>query len=297
MQQRKLTTERRNRATEKLDTMSAMELVRTMNREDASVPRAIRPALPEIAKAVDLVALRLARGGRMIYVGSGTSGRIGALDASECPPTFGISVDMVQFLIAGGDKALTQSVEDSEDSSELGQSDIAARKPGKRDVVVGLAASGFTPYTVSALKYARSKGAATIGIACNRGTALGEAADIRIEVEVGPEVLTGSSRLKAGTAQKLICNMLTTGAMARMGYVYSNLMVNMFLNNKKLLERGILILESLANVDPALAVETLEKAGMSVPLALVMLKADVGKREAAGRLRRAKGNVRKAIEG
>jgi N-acetylmuramic acid 6-phosphate etherase len=297
MQQRKLTTERRNRATENLDSMSAMELVRAMNREDASVPRAIRPALPEIAKAVDLVALRLAHGGRMIYVGSGTSGRIGALDASECPPTFGISPDMVQFLIAGGEKALTQSVEDSEDSAGLGQSDMAARKPGKRDVVVGLAASGFTPYTVSALKYARSKGAATIAIACNRGTALGEIADIRIEVEVGPEVLTGSSRLKAGTAQKLICNMLTTGAMARMGYVYSNLMVNMFLNNKKLLERGIQILESLANVDRALAVETLEKAGMSVPLALVMLKAHVGKREATGRLRNAKGNVRKAIEG
>jgi N-acetylmuramic acid 6-phosphate etherase len=297
MQQRKLTTERRNRATENLDTMSAMELVRAMNREDASVPRAIRPVLTEIAKAIDLVALRLAQGGRMIYVGSGTSGRIGALDASECPPTFGISPDMVQFLIAGGDKALTQSVEDSEDSAELGQSDIAARKPGKRDVVVGLAASGFTPYTVSALKYARSKGAATIAIACNRRTALGETADIRIEVEVGPEVLTGSSRLKAGTAQKLICNMLTTGAMARMGYVYSNLMVNMFLNNKKLLERSIQILESLANVDRALAVETLEKAGMRVPLALVMLKAHLGKREAAGRLRKAKGNVRKAIEG
>jgi N-acetylmuramic acid 6-phosphate etherase len=297
MQQRKLTTERRNRATENLDTMSAMELVRAMNHEDASVPRVIRPALPEIAKAIDLVALRLAQGGRMIYVGSGTSGRIGALDASECPPTFGISPDMVQFLIAGGDKALTQSVEDSEDSAELGQSDMAARKPGKRDVVVGLAASGFTPYTVSALKYARSKGAATIAIACNRGTALGETADIRIEVEVGPEVLTGSSRLKAGTAQKLICNMLTTGAMARMGYVYSNLMVNMFLNNKKLLERGIQILESLANVDRASAVHTLEKAGMSVPLALVMLKAHLGEREAARRLRKAKGNVRQAIEG
>ncbi len=297
MQQRKLTTERRNRATENLDSMSALELVRAMNREDASVPRAIRPALPQIAKAVDLVAQRLAQGGRMIYVGSGTSGRIGALDASECPPTFGISPETVQFLIAGGEKALVQSVEDSEDSAELGQSDMAARKPGKRDVVVGLAASGFTPYTVSALKYARSKGAATIAIACNRGTALGETADIRIEVEVGPEVLTGSSRLKAGTAQKLICNMLTTGAMARMGYVYSNLMVNMFLNNKKLLERGIQILESLASVDRTSAVETLEKAGMSVPLALVMLKADVGKREAAGRLRKAKGNVRKAIEG
>jgi len=297
MQLRKLTTERRNRATENLDAMSAMELVTAMNREDATVPRAIRPALPQIAKAVDLVARRLAQGGRLIYVGSGTSGRIGALDASECAPTFGISPEKVQFVIAGGENALVQAVEDSEDSAELGKSDMAARKPGKRDVVVGLAASGFTPYTVSALEHARNKGAATIAIACNRGTALGEAADIRIEVEVGPEVLAGSSRLKAGTAQKLICNMLTTGAMARMGYVYSNLMVNMYLNNKKLLERGIQILESLANVDRALAVKTLEKAGTSVPLALVMLIAHVGKTEAARRLRKSKGNVRKAIEG
>jgi N-acetylmuramic acid 6-phosphate etherase len=297
MQLHKLTTERRNRATEHLDAMSAMELITVMNREDASVPRAIRAALPQIAQAVDLVALRLAQGGRLIYVGSGTSGRIGALDASECPPTFGIGAETVQFLIAGGKDALVQAVEDSEDSAELGKSDMAARKPGKRDVIVGLAASGFTPYTVSALEYARSKGAATVAVACNRDTALGEAADIRIEVEVGPEVLTGSSRLKAGTAQKLICNMLTTGAMARMGYVYSNLMVNMHLKNKKLLERGIQILETLAGVDRARAVETLEQAGDRVPLALVMLKADVGKREAAGRLRKAKGNVRKAIEG
>lgn len=294
---RKLTTERRNRTTENLDAMSAMELVTAMNREDASVPRAIRPVLPEIAKAVDLVALRLAHGGRLIYVGSGTSGRIGALDASECPPTFGISADKVQFIIAGGEYALMHAVEDSEDSAELGQSDLAARKPGKRDVVVGLAASGFTPYTVSALEYARSKGAATIAIACNWGTALGEAADIRIEVEVGPEVLAGSSRLKAGTAQKLICNMLTTGAMARMGYVYSNLMVNMYMKNKKLLERGIQILESLAGVDRVVAMETLEKADSSVPLALVMLKANIGKREGTRRLRNSKGNVRKAIEG
>lgn len=297
MQLRDLTTERRNRATTNLDTMSAMELVTVMNREDAGVPRAIRKVLPEIAKAVDLVARRLAQGGRMIYVGSGTSGRIGALDASECPPTFGISAEVVQFLIAGGNEALVQAVEDSEDSAELGKDDIAAKKPSRRDVVVGLAASGTTPYTVSALQYARSKGAATIAIACNRGSALGDVADIRIEVEVGPEVLTGSSRLKAGTAQKLICNMLTTGAMARMGYVYSNLMVNMYLKNKKLFERAIQILELLAGVDRRVAVETLEKAGTSVPVALVMLKANVGKREAAQRLRKSEGNVRKAIEG
>jgi N-acetylmuramic acid 6-phosphate etherase len=292
-----LKTERRNRATENFDSMTSLEMVQVMNREDAAVPRAIKRVLPEIARAVDVICNCFNKGGRLIYVGTGTSGRIGALDASECPPTFGIDVDMVQFMIAGGENALVHATEASEDSAELGKSDMASRKPGKRDVVVGLAASGLTPYTLSALKHARKKGAATIAITSNRGSALGETADIRIEVEVGPEVLAGSSRLKAGTAQKLICNMLTTSAMARMGYVYSNLMVNMLLTNKKLLERGIAILESLAEVDRAVAMETLETAEMSVPLALVMLKAHIGKTEAARRLRKSKGNVRKAIEG
>ena len=202
--------------------------------------------LPQIAQAVDLIAAGFARGGRLIYVGTGTSGRIGALDASECPPTFGTSPEMVEFLIAGGEEALIHATEASEDSAELGRQDMARKRPGKRDVIVGLAASGFTPYTISALQYAKSKGAATVGVACNRGSRLGKIADISIEVEVGPEVLTGSSRLKAGTAQKLICNMLTTAAMARVGYVSSNLMVNLILKNKKLEQRGIAILEALA---------------------------------------------------
>jgi N-acetylmuramic acid 6-phosphate etherase len=174
---------------------------------------------------------------------------------------------------------------------------MARKRPGKRDVVVGLAASGFTPYTISALQYAKSKGAATVGIACNHGSQLGKVADISIEVEVGPEVLTGSSRLKAGTAQKLICNMLTTAAMARVGYVSSNLMVNLILKNKKLEQRGIAILETLAGVDQATAIETLEKAGMKLPVALVMLEAGVNRAEAARRLKKSRGNVRKAIEG
>jgi N-acetylmuramic acid 6-phosphate etherase len=297
MQARELMTERRNRATENLDKMSALELVTAMNREDSAVPRAIRRVLPEIAKAVDLVARRFAQGGRLIYVGSGTSGRIGALDASECSPTFGVSSTMVQFVIAGGPNALLTAVEASEDSAETGRSDMAARRLRKCDVVVGIAASGFTPYTISAVEFARSKGAATIGIACNRDSALGKSADIRIEVEVGPEVLAGSSRLKAGTAEKLICNMISTGAMARAGYVYSNLMVNMHMKNKKLLQRGILIIQSLAGVDRAVASETLERADKSIPLALVMLKTHSNKTESAKRLRKAKGNVRKAIEG
>jgi N-acetylmuramic acid 6-phosphate etherase len=297
MKLEELVTEQRNRTTENLDTMTALELVTAMNREDAVIPSAITNVLPEIARAIDVIAKRLAEGGRLIYVGSGTSGRIGALDASECPPTFGISPEMVQFLIAGGEQALTQAAESSEDSAELGYSDIARKNPGPRDVVVGLAASGSTPYTITALKYAAANGAATVAIACNRDSALGRAAEIRIEVEVGPEVLTGSSRLKAGTAQKQICNMLTTGAMARMGYVYSNLMVNLHLTNTKLLERGIAIVESLAQVSREHALEVLESADMNVSLALVMLKANAGKSESVERLRKAKGNVRKAIEG
>jgi N-acetylmuramic acid 6-phosphate etherase len=297
MQLKELATERRNRATQDLDQMSALDIVTVMNHEDTSVPRVIRQVLPAIAEAVDRVAECFAKGGRLIYVGSGTSGRIGALDASEALPTFGTGPGMVQFLIAGGEKALTRATEASEDSVELGRADMARKKPGKRDVVVGIAASGTTPYTISALEYARSKGAGTIAIACNRNSPLGDAADIRIEVEVGPEVLTGSSRLKAGTAQKLICNMLTTAAMARTGYIYSNLMVNLQLKNNKLLHRGVLILETLTDADSKTALETLKKAGMSVPVALIMIKSHVSKTEAARRLRKARGNVRKAIEG
>jgi N-acetylmuramic acid 6-phosphate etherase len=294
MQRAKLTTERRNPASAKLDRMSALEIVSTMNREDARVPRAIRRVLPQIAEAVDLIATRLAAGGRLFYVGTGTSGRIGALDASECPPTFGTSPTLVQFLIAGGEAALVHATEASEDSAELGRKNMAARKPTAKDVVVGIAASGSTPYTIAALEYARTKGTSTVSIACNRKSDISNHADIAIEVEVGPEVLTGSSRLKAGTAQKLICNMLTTGAMARMGYVYSNLMVNLHLINSKLVDRGARI---LMDVDRETAEATIEKAGMRLPVAIVMLMANTTKTEATRRLRKNKGNVRLAIKG
>jgi N-acetylmuramic acid 6-phosphate etherase len=296
MRLKDLRTELRNRCTENLDSMSSLELVVAMNQEDALVPRAIKSALPDIAKAIDVIASCLVKGGRLIYVGAGTSGRIGAMDASECSPTFGCGPKMVQFLIAGGETALVRAAEGSEDSAELGRSDMASRRPGKRDVVVGIAASGRTPYTIAALQYGSSRGSATIAIVCNRGSALAQAANIPIEVDVGPEVLTGSTRLKAGTAQKLICNMLTTGSMVKMGYVYSNLMVNLHLTNGKLLERGALILASLACVSSDTAYEHLKRADMSVPLALVMLKANVRKSEALKRLSKAKGNVRKAIE-
>jgi N-acetylmuramic acid 6-phosphate etherase len=297
MRLKDLVTEKGNSSTKNLDRMSALQLVTAMNREDAAVPRAIKTALPKIAQGVDAVARSLTQGGRLIYVGTGTSGRIGALDASECPPTFGTSPKTVQFLIAGGERALVHATESSEDSAETGRRDMAAKRPGKRDVVVGIAASGRTPYTINALKFARRKGAKTIAIACNTGSELAKTAHIRIEINVGPEVLAGSSRLKAGTAQKLVCNMLTTGAMAQLGYVYGNRMVNLHLKNKKLLERGIGIVESLARVDRKKAVSTLERAGMSVPIALVMLLSDVDQRQAKARLKNASGNVRRAIEG
>jgi N-acetylmuramic acid 6-phosphate etherase len=257
----------------------------------------VRQALPAIAQAIDVVRDRLAAGGRLIYVGTGTSGRIGALDASECPPTFGTDPDMIQYVIAGGEHALANATESSEDSPELGVRDMAARKPGKKDVVVGLAASGRTPYTVAALKYAAKKGAATIAIICNTDSELAGVAEIAIVAEVGAEVLTGSTRLKAGTAQKLICNMLTTGAMARLGYVYGNLMVNLHLKNEKLLERGISIVQRVAKVNRSVALAALESADMKVSVALVMLCAQVAKPEAIRRLKRAQGSIRKAIEG
>jgi len=297
MNLRKLTTEGRNPRTLRLDAMSPLEIVTAMNREDAEVPRAIEQVLPQIAAAVEVVAERLARGGRLIYAGAGTSGRLGALDASECPPTFGASPEMVQYLIAGGDRALTHAVEGAEDSPELGCADVAAREVGADDVVVGLAASGRTPYTLGVIGEARRRGAATIAISCNRGSALGQAAEIAIEAEVGAEALTGSSRLKAGTAQKLICNMLTTGAMTRLGYVYENLMINVQLTNHKLMERGISIVETLAEVDRARAERALAEAGNSVRLAIVMLRTGLPKAEAEARLEQAHGHARHAIEG
>ena len=291
-----LNTERQNRASSDLDKLSALEIATLMNSEDAKVLRAVRQALPEIAKAIDVVHNCLAKGGRLIYVGSGTSGRLGALDASECPPTFGVDPSMIQYVIAGGERALANAAEASEDSSQLGKSDMAARKPGKKDVIVGLAASGRTPYTIAALKYAAKKGAATVAVICNTGSELARVAQIAIEAEVGPEVLTGSTRLKAGTAQKLICNMLTTGAMARLGYVYGNLMVNLHLKNEKLVERGISIVQRVAKVNRTVALATLEAADMKVSVALVMLCAKVSKPEAVRRLKRAQGSIRKAIE-
>jgi N-acetylmuramic acid 6-phosphate etherase len=290
-----LGTERRNRATAALDTMSALAIARLINREDQKVPRAVTKALPQIAKGIDLIAKQLATGGRMIYVGAGTSGRIAALDASELPPTFNTDPKRLQYVIAGGAAALGAAAEFNEDSEQLGKSDMARKKPGKKDVVVGIAASGRTPYTVAALRYAKKHGAKTIAIACNPNSPLEKAANISIVVVVGPEVISGSTRMKAGTAQKMVLNMLSTGAMARLGYVYGNLMVNVHLKNEKLIERGIGVLQQAIRVQRKLAEETLRAAGNRVPVALLMLHHKLSPAAAEKRLQAAKGNVRKAL--
>jgi N-acetylmuramic acid 6-phosphate etherase len=251
--------------------------------------------LPQIAQAIDTIANALSHGGRLIYVGTGTSGRLGALDAAECPPTFNSDPKTVQFVIAGGVKALAAAVEANEDSRQAGADDIANRQPSKRDVVVGIAASGRTPYTVAAVEYARSHGAATVAITCNRETPLESAAEITIVVEVGPEAIAGSTRMKAGTAQKMVLNMLTTGAMTRLGYVYGNLMVNVHLKNSKLVERGIRILREATGLDRDSSIKMLRQAGGSVPVAIVMTKKKVGKSRAEVLLKNAHGHVRAAL--
>jgi N-acetylmuramic acid 6-phosphate etherase len=293
----RLGTEQQNTASSELDTKSALEIARIMNAEDAKVSKAVSAALPQVAKVIDLVADTIANKGRLIYVGAGTSGRLGALDASECPPTFNTDPKTIRYVIAGGEKALGNAVEANEDSPELGQKDIATFKPGKKDVVIGIAASGRTPYTIAACEYARKKGAKTACVVCNPGSPLAKAVDMPIEVNVGPEVVAGSTRLKAGTAQKLVLNMITTGAMTRLGYVYGNLMVNVHLKNEKLVERGIGIVEKATGVSRDQAMFALRVADNRANLAIVMIQARVPKKEAEKRLKRANGNVRKAIVG
>ncbi len=291
-----LTTESQNEASQGLDTKSALEIARIINHEDAKIAAAVKKAIPEIAAVIDQVARSLRDGGRLIYIGAGSSGRIAALDASECPPTYSTAPGQVQYIMAGGPKALASAVEVNEDSEELGQRDIARRRPTRKDVVVGVSASGRTPYVVAAVAYARARGAHTAAVTCNHETPLSQAADITVVADVGAEVVSGSTRMKAGSAQKMILNMITTGAMTRLGYVYENLMVNVHMQNSKLVERGIRILMSACNIDRAMAVDTIKSAGRSVPVALVMLRAKVDKPEAVRRLAKSDGNVRLAIE-
>jgi N-acetylmuramic acid 6-phosphate etherase len=292
---RRLTTEQSNARSAGLDTKSTLEIVGIINTEDANVAPAVERAIPQIAQAIDLIAAALSQGGRLIYVGTGTSGRIAALDAAEIPPTFDVSPQRVQFIIAGGLKALAAATEASEDSRELGRKEMARKKPGKNDVVVGIAASGRTPFTVAALKYARAHHARTVAVTCNRNSPLGRVAQIEIVAEVGPEVIAGSSRMKAGSAEKMILNMLSTGAMTRLGYIYGNLMVRLRLKNTKLIERGVSILEQTAKLNRTQATKLLTSAGHSVPVALIMAKTGVNRAAAAAALKKSRGHVREAI--
>ena len=290
-----LSTEQTNPASRDLDRKSSLAIAKIINAEDTKVAAAVKRALPSIARAIDLITAALKRGGRLIYVGTGTSGRLGALEAAECPPTFNVDPKTVQYVIAGGPKALGAAVEADEDSRKLGEREIGRKKPGKNDVVVGIAASGRTPFTIAAVEYARRRGAKTVAVTCNPGSALGRAAQVEIVLDVGPEVIAGSSRMKAGSAQKMVLNMLSSGAMTRLGYVYDNLMVNVHLKNEKLMERGISILQRAAGIDRATAEEALESARNNVPVALVMLQARAGRSAAARALRTSNGSVREAI--
>ena len=290
-----MTTERRNPRTMQLDTMSELEIVTVMNEEDARVPLAIAKKLPQIAQAAHWAAEAFAQGGRLFYMGAGTSGRLGVLDAAECPPTFGVDPGMVVGLIAGGEKAFIKAVEGAEDDRALGQSDLEAHNLTAKDVVIGIAASGRTPYVLGGLAYARSVGCRTAAIACNPGSAVGKAADLAIEVEVGPEVLTGSTRLKSGTAQKLILNMISTASMVRTGKAYQNLMVDVMQTNEKLHVRAENIVIDATGVERAEARRAIDAAGGSVKCAITMLLAGCDADEARRRLDEAKGHVRAAI--
>jgi N-acetylmuramic acid 6-phosphate etherase len=290
-----LPTEQPNRAAKNLDQKSSLEIASIINAQDAEVSAAVKAALPQVARAIDLIATAIKQGGRLIYVGAGTSGRLGALDASECPPTFNTDPKTVQFIIAGGIEALHSATEASEDSRQLGQREMAKKKPGKHDVVVGIAASGRTPFTIAAVEYARRHGAKTIAVTCNASSPLEKAAHLAIVADVGPEVIAGSSRMKAGSAQKMILNMLSSGAMTRLGYVYGNLMINVHVKNYKLRERGLTILEQAAGITRETAEQALQAAGNDVPVALVMLEANVSRTQAARALKSTSGHVRQAI--
>jgi N-acetylmuramic acid 6-phosphate etherase len=289
-----LTTEARNPASTDLDQLPTLEMMRVINVADHEVADAVAAELPNIAQAVDAIAKRIERGGRLVYIGAGTSGRLGVLDASECPPTFGVSPEVVQGIIAGGDGALRTSVEGAEDDAELGAADLKAAGFSSTDALVGIAASGRTPYVLGAISHARSLGALTIGLSCVSGSPVASAAEIAITPVTGAEVLTGSTRLKAGTATKLVLNMLSTGVMVRTGYVYSNLMVNMEMTNAKLVDRAARIVSAITELNRESAGRLLDKAG-SVKSAVVMSKLCIERDEAETRLASAAGNLRKAL--
>jgi N-acetylmuramic acid 6-phosphate etherase len=290
-----LDSERANAVTTDIDRMRPLEIVQAMNAEDATVAGAVAHELPAIARAIDEIAARLRRGGRLIYVGAGTSGRLGALDAAECPPTFSVSPETIVSCIAGGAFAWTSALEDAEDRADLGEADLAGLAVGEPDAVVGIAASGRTPYVLGALAYARSHGALTIGIACNADTPLEGASKIAIAPLVGPEVIAGSTRLKAGTAQKMVLNMLSTGAMILLGKTYGNLMVDVQPTNDKLRRRAVGIVAQATGLDPRAASELLANCDGEIKAAIVASLAGVTPAEARARLVAHQGIVRQAM--
>ena len=291
-----MSTETRNQNTMNLDIMSPLEVVTVMNQEDAKVPAAITPALPNIAQCVTWAIESIEAGGRIIYMGAGTSGRLGVLDAVECPPTFGVAPEVVVGLIAGGEKAFVKAVEGAEDSRELGRQDLIDINLAKRDIVIGIAASGRTPYVLGGLAYAQEMGCHTVGISCNPGSAVGAAAELAIEVVPGPECLTGSTRLKSGTCQKLILNMISTATMVGCGKAYQNLMVDVMQTNEKLVVRAQNIVMEATGCEREVAAEKIAIAGGNAKTAITMILADCGLEEAKERLAKAKGHVREAIK-
>lgn len=275
--------------------MSTRDILRALNREDATVPRAIARELPAIARAVDAMTSALQSGGRVFYVGAGTSGRLAVLDAAEIPPTFGVPSTFFQAIIAGGRRALTSAVEGAEDSASQGSKDISARRVAERDAVVGLTASGSTPYVLGALAHARKTGAVTIGVTSNRRSPLARATKILIAPNTGPEAIAGSTRMKAGTAQKLVLNMLSTATMVRLGRVYDNWMIGVALTNRKLKQRGLRILEQATGASVSEAARALRQAGHDPCVALIMLRKNQTAAQSERQLRTARGNVREAL--
>ena len=291
-----LITEQRNLNSMHVDSLSALEIVQLMNQEDKQVPLAIEKCLPQIAQAAECIVAAFQQGGRLIYIGAGTSGRLGVLDASECPPTFGVSPEMVKGIIAGGERALRHPIEGAEDSKEQAVIDLQTIQFSSKDVLVGIAASGRTPYVVGALEYAKSLGSATVSIASNPNSAMANIVDIAIDTVVGPEVLTGSSRLKSGTAQKLVLNMLTTASMILMGKCYQNLMVDVQASNEKLKARAIRIVMQATDCDKALAEETLKQADQNAKLAIMMILSGLDRAQAEALLEKHQGKLQLALK-
>lgn len=292
----KLTTELSHPDSEGIDGFSTSQILEVMNRADTGIAETVRRAIPHIGVAIDAIAAALDRGGSLLYFGAGTSGRLAVLDAAECVPTFHTPPDLVRAVIAGGDAALRQSVEAAEDDPDAGARDLHAARVEARDAVVGVSASGRTPYVLGALSAARKLGAVTCGVSCVAGSELSRAVQFPIEVPVGPEILTGSTRLRAGTATKMVLNMISTAVMIRLGYVYSNLMVNVQPTNVKLEDRAIRIIQEIAQVPRSRAAELLEQSGRSVRTAAVMARKNVDRTEAERLLAQSRGRIREALK-